>query len=318
MRIPYTFFVAQYSVNTRAHCSRVLFIVNPASGFAQRINFPALLARHLDRSRIHDRVVQTRGPGHAFDLASAAVAEGYEGVVSIGGDGTVNEVGRALLGTPTKLGIIPVGSGNGLARHLGIPLRPAWAVRLLTNGRSLTIDSGSVNGQPFFCTMGVGFDAEVAHAFATGPRRGFGQYLRIGWRAFRQHRPMRQHFEADGCRYEQDAFVMTIANASQYGNNAHIAPQAHIADGWLDLCWLAPFPVWQAADYVRRLFGDSLPAAPHYGTQRVRRLCLEAESGLFYHLDGEPLRAEGPLQIAVHPQSLRVVVPFGSEGPRCS
>ncbi len=305
-------------MNHHARRSRLLFVVNPVSGFARRINFPALLAQYLDRSHIHDRVVRTSGPGHAFDLASAAVAEGYDGVVSIGGDGTVNEIGSALLGTTTSLGIIPVGSGNGLARHLGIPLRPALAVRLLTNGRFLTIDSGSLNGQPFFCTMGVGFDAEVGHAFATGPRRGFGQYLRVGWRTFRQYQPVQHRFEADGRHYEQDAFVMTVANASQYGNNAHIAPQADIADGWLDLCWLAPFPVWRAADYVRRLFGDSLPEVPHYGTRRVRRLCIEAEPGLYYHLDGEPQRAEGPLHVRVYPQSLRVIVPFGSEGPRCS
>ena len=207
--------------------SAVLAIVNPLSGTTSAEQKKLLQDAFMRRANALDyapEVVQTTHPGHATDLAAEAVERGVNRIIAIGGDGTINETAQALRRSATALGIVPIGSGNGLARHLGIPLNPMKAIDRALNGRPVVIDSGEINEHPFFCTAGLGFEAYVAHAFARQPVRGLPTYVRTAFRAFWAYKPLR--FALDG--QQKELFSLTFANAGQFGNNAWMAPTANM------------------------------------------------------------------------------------------
>lgn len=263
------------------------------------------LRRQAEEAGFSPEAVFTEGPGHATELAARAAKQGISRVVVIGGDGTVNETGRALLHSSTALGIIPVGSGNGLARHLRIPLSPQQAIARALNGRPVVIDSGRVNEQPFFCTMGVGFDALVAHAFVRQSVRGLATYIRTAYQAFRTYQP--SQYEVDG--QEQTLFSLTVANAGQFGNNAWIAPKANVADGLLDVCLLRPFPRQVVGSLAWRLFNKTLDQSRYLTVQPCRSVTIKGDGPLSIHIDGEPVElATDTATVQVVPSSLLVIL----------
>ena len=249
--------------------------------------------------------VMTTHPGHATELAAAAVERGISRVLAIGGDGTVNETARALRRSATALGIVPIGSGNGLARHLGLPLNPLKAVERALNGRPVVIDSADINEYPFFCTAGLGFEAYVAHSFAQQPVRGLPTYVRTAFRAFGSYRPVQ--FRLDG--QEKSLFSLTFANAGQFGNNAWMAPRANIADGRLELCELRPFPLPQAGLLAWRLFNKTLDHSAYWRGRGITKTTVQADGPLLIHADGEPIiLPEGRAEVRVLPGSLLVLL----------
>lgn len=286
----------------------LLLIINPLSGTA---SLPAKQRLVVDLQKLAARegftpeAVFTERPGHATELARTAVEAGLGRVIAIGGDGTLNETANALLHTRTALGMVPVGSGNGLARHLGIPLSPRQAAARAVSGRPVVIDSGRINELPFFCTAGVGFDAHVAHLFARQPTRGLPSYIRTAFGAFQTYRP--QTYRIDG--QPHTLFSLTVANAGQFGNNAWIAPQANIADGQLDLCALQPFPKQAAGILAWRLFRKTLHQSPYLQTQRFRSVTISGEGPLSIHIDGEPVELlTDTMRVQVVPNSLLVIL----------
>ena len=223
----------------RLSTSKTRFILNPCSGRVQRHPglapaIRAFIARHgLDAD-----LVFTERRGQATDLARAAVADGCEQVVAVGGDGTMNEVAQALVGASATLALVPCGSGNGLALHLGVPAQPRRALALLVDpsARVVNIDTGTANGHPFFNAMGVCFDAEISRQFNRLARRGMVAYLRTGLAAFAHYRGEPVAFcDANGRRETMNAFLVVVANSDQYGNHARMAPGARVDDGLLDL-----------------------------------------------------------------------------------
>ena len=210
---------------------RLLLIINPISGLGSKETFEPLVRKNLEPLGYEITTVYTCARGDATRLAGQAVKEGYYGVLAAGGDGTVNETARALCHTPTILGIIPCGSGNGLARHLGIPIDPVAAVRIIADGHVTESDFGAVNGRPFFCTFGVGFDAAVSSNFARQHRRGPLTYIRSTIAEYIKYHPQVYTVSANGHVLTEKAFLIAVCNASQYGNNAYIAPRASITDG---------------------------------------------------------------------------------------
>ena len=207
---------------------------------------PALIARHFGALESDFTIRPTAYAGHAVELARTAAAEGFAVVAAVGGDGTVNEVGRGLLGTTTALGIIPQGSGNGLARHLKVPLGLPAALQRLAAPTFSNMDVGVINGHPFFCTAGLGFDAHVSQHFAQAGSRGLSTYLRVTLREYCRYRPVPVQVSLDGREVRTDCYVLAFANASQYGNNAYIAPLADLRDGLLDVCLIDALPVVRA------------------------------------------------------------------------
>jgi YegS/Rv2252/BmrU family lipid kinase len=289
---------------------KLRFILNARSGHIRRD--PALAGRlraFIARHQLDATVVLTEAPCHATELTRAALAEGCTAVVAVGGDGTVNEVAQALVGTPASLGLVPLGSGNGLARDLGVPLRTAAALEVLLHGRPRMIDVGYANDRPFFCAMGTGFDADLVQRFNQCTRRGLATYLRLGALQWWRQRPERFTVRAGDTRLELTALLVAVANAAQFGNNARIAPGARVDDGLLDLVVVPPATLGNALPLAWRLFAGTLDRHP-----QVRRLCASsftierARPGLF-HTDGELGPPVARIEVAVRPSALRVLVP---------
>lgn len=286
------------------------FIFNPKSGHNARN--PHLLNRAREFIRQHQldaEVVQTNHPLHATELTREAVALGCETVVAIGGDGTMNEVAAALVGTPATLGLIPCGSGNGLGRHLGIPGPGQGAFANLLHGRVRTIDTGIANGRPFFNVMGLGFDAEISDRFAHVSRRGFGAYVRTTLSAWRSYRSPTVTIRAGDREVRTPAFILSVANSDQFGNNCYIAPAAKVDDGLIDLTVLQPVTILQALPVAVRLFTKTIDRSRHALTLQADRFVIERDRAGLIHTDGEPFSTEAQVTVSVRPASLRVLVP---------
>ena len=290
---------------------RTCFILNPNAGPSRNQNLPALIARHLGGREGQDYAVwPTQHAGHAVALARQAAAEGFRVVAAVGGDGTINEVGRGLLGTDAALGIVPQGSGNGLARHLKVPLSVAGALARLREPAFSRIDVGTINGRQFFCTAGLGFDAHVSQHFARAGTRGLLTYLRVTLREYRHFRPVavRVSFDNKPEILETDCFVLAFANASQYGNNAYIAPRADLRDGLLDGCLIDSLPAARAVRVSLGLALGNLPATKAADYYQLKRAHVTAAAPLGFHADGEYLGHATEFEVALAPLALEVAV----------
>ena len=292
---------------------RTCFILNPNAGPNRRLDLPALLARHLGgRPELDYAVRPTQHAGHAVALARQAAREGFRVVVAVGGDGTINEVGRGLLGTGAALGIVPQGSGNGLARHLKVPLNVPAALRRLRAPAFSRMDVGFINEQPFFCTAGLGFDAHVSQHFALAGTRGLPTYVRVALREYRRYRPVpvtvRLGAGAGGTRLETDCYVMAFANASQYGNNAYIAPQADLRDGLLDVCLIDALPLSRALRVGLALGLGNLPGTQAAAYHQTAQAHITAAAPLGYHADGDYLGHATEFDVSISPLALEVAI----------
>lgn len=288
---------------------RVLFIINPISGGKSKAEVPALIETQLKGTNVDYSIVNTTGPLHATELAAKAVADGYDVVASVGGDGTVNEIVNGIMGTETALAIVPFGSGNGLARHLGLPLGIAEAIKFTAFGRYDRIDLGMLNGKPFANMAGVGFDALIGHLFATQKGRGFSTYIKTTLREFANYKPFTYTLHVEGQAPKSfKAFLISLANSTQYGNNAHIAPKADIRDGKLDVCVMKPFPLYAMPAISVRLFTKSLDNSAYLDYHRVSSCTIERDEEGPVHLDGEPFFMGKKLDLSVLPLGLKVLV----------
>lgn len=232
-----------------------------------------------------------------------------EVVFAVGGDGTVHEVAKRLIGKRAALGILPTGSGNGFARHVGLPMNPRLSLQACAQMRIEEIDTATVNGTPFIGTMGIGFDAWVAEQFASSKVRGLQTYAAIALRGFLRYRATEYDIAIDGVHHRRSALIVAIANASQYGNNARIAPLASLQDGLLDVVIvdrLSPFAIPAAG---ARLFRGTLDRARGVSMTRGRIIEIGRPEAGAAHLDGEPVTLAATLRIEIVPRSLRVLVP---------
>ena len=240
---------------------------------------------------------KTEYAGHATEIARQAVKEHVDIVVAIGGDGTINEIGRSLIHTDTALGIIPCGSGNGLARHLHIPMDPKGAIYTLNAGIIKNIDYGIIDGRPFFCTCGVGFDAFVSLKFADSGKRGLLTYLENTLHESLRYRPETYEIENSTGTVRYKAFLIACANASQYGNNAYIAPQASLTDGMMDITVLEPFTVLDVPSLSFQLFNKTIDQNSCIKTMRDDRIIIHRTK-------------EGVFQVEIVHQGLHVIAPM--------
>lgn len=289
---------------------RVRAILNPRAGLGARRALGALEQGRPAWGRIS--VEPTQAPGHARDLARRAADEGVDLLLSVGGDGTMNEVADGLLGSDTALGIVPVGSGNGLARALGIPLEPRAALFALEAGVTRRMDVGLANGRPFLNVAGAGFDAHVGAEFhrhgRRGGRRGILSYVRLSLLAVRGYEMTRFALRAGGTRFEGRAFLVAFANGRQYGAGAVIAPRAALNDGRLDVVIFEEAPLATILMQMPRLFRGTIERFRRYRSFAAADALLRAERPFPFHRDGEPEDAAARLEIALRPAALRIRV----------
>ena len=286
----------------------VLFIVNPISGTHDKRPIIESIPQYLDAKKFVWEVAWTDHRGHAAELAQAATADGTDVCVAIGGDGTVNEVARSLRHSLTALAIVPMGSGNGLARHLGIPMNPEGALRVLAQCHIEKLDYGLINDIPFFCTCGMGFDAFISERFATAGKRGLKTYIENTLRGGLNYQPETYELEMDGQKEHHKAFLIACGNASQYGNNFYIAPQASMSDGLLDVTIMEPFNVLQAPQIVMQMLNKTLDQNPRISTFQCRELRIHRSQPGVIHYDGDPAEAGTDIEVRLIPHGLRVVV----------
>ncbi|MEI6677517.1 MAG: diacylglycerol kinase family protein [Mariniphaga sp.] len=289
---------------------KILFIINPVSGTKYKGHLPELIKRLIDTSIFDAEVIFSKYKGEATEIVVRKSGEGYRYFVAVGGDGTVNEIAKALINTEAILGILPIGSGNGLARHLCIPLQPENAIQLINKQKIQTIDYGMINNVPFFCTCGVGFDALIGEKFAQSKGRGLYNYFKTTVMEFYNYKPENYKITIDNQpSIHRTAFLITVANASQYGNNAYIAPDADLCDNQLDICILSPFRLYQAPVIGIRLFLKNINKSPLMYNQRANKIRLERASEGVIHFDGEPVRMERTLDLSVINKGLNVIIP---------
>ena len=288
---------------------KLLAIINPISGMGGKGKMPSLIKERLASDRFDIEVVFTERPGHATVLAQDAVSDGCDIVLAVGGDGTVNEVGRAVCGTSTALAILPCGSGNGLARHLHIPMNAEKALDAVSNGVIDLVDYGTVNEQPFFCTCGVGFDAQVSSKFANEDTRGLVTYIKTTISEYFRYRAQHYRITIDGDTIDEKAFVIACCNAAQYGNNALVAPRASMQDGKIDITVIHSFNLGEAALLSARLFTSNIDRDRHVSIYRGRDILIERDDEDVMHIDGDPVMMPELLHIVCHPSAMRVVVP---------
>ena len=288
---------------------RMAIIVNPKAGTNLQKNIESAVETHLNHKRFIYGLWLSEYPGHGFELAKKAVDEGYDIVVAVGGDGSINEIAPALIGTEVALGIIPAGSGNGLAMHLGYGREIARAIKKLNNAEARLIDIGMMNDRPFINVAGIGFDGLVSNLMKGSSQRGFVPYFLKSLEAGLTYTPRECRIELDDKVITEKCFVVAIANGPMYGYNVQIAPDAKLDDGFFEVVILKDVPKWQFFAAVPSTLNGKIYEADfveHYTTHRV---VIHADEPLHVHVDGEGLKMETTLTFEIMPKALNILVP---------
>ncbi len=286
---------------------KIAFIINPHSGTTQKKALPALIEQRIDANKFEVTTVFTEYAGHGKELAAKFAEEGFDAVIACGGDGTINEIASSLTETKTAFGIVPFGSGNGLARHLHIPLKPTEALDVINAYQLQPLDYGIVNDHKFFCTSGTGFDAQIAWDFAQQPTRGLMTYLKLILKEYWSYEPETYVIEADGKTYERKAFVVTFANASQYGNEGYIAPLAKTYDGLMDISILKPFRWYNIPKITYQLLTRKLYKNDLLEEIQVKSATLKRKHKGPFHFDGDPIEFGETVTARIVSNALQVI-----------
>lgn len=289
--------------------TKVRLIINPISGTRSKTGLDRMVIDALGPLGREVEVAYTKGHGDATRLALSAVEKGCETVLAAGGDGTINETAAALCGTGVVLGIIPCGSGNGLARHLGIPVDIKESLKIIIENHAMDIDYATVNDKKFFCTCGVGFDAAVSEAFARKKTRGKLTYIQSTFQTYANYEPEHYTIIANGKTLTEKAFLVAVCNASQYGNNAYIAPSASINDGLLDVTIIHAGNALSTALVGVDMLTGMIERNMLIQTFRTDNIIIEREHRGPSHVDGEPMEMDRSLRVCCHHNGLRVFTP---------
>lgn len=292
---------------------RIVFILNPISGTISKAGIPDLIEERLDKNKFDYNIVETQYAGHATELAKQAVEEGIDIVVAIGGDGTVNEVGRSLINTQTAMAILPCGSGNGLARHLNLPMNLKKCVDVINECDIRVLDYGIINDHPFFCTCGMGFDAFISMQFAQAGKRGPITYMQKVLEEGLKYQPETYEIEDEDGVKRYKAFLVSAANASQYGNNAYIAPQASMSDGLLDIIIMEPFDILEAPQVAIELFNKTLDKNLKIKTFKSKRIHVHRKKEGVIHYDGDPVLSSADIDISIVSKGINIVTKHNAD-----
>ncbi|MCK9291982.1 MAG: diacylglycerol kinase family protein [Bacteroidales bacterium] len=289
---------------------QLFFVVNPKAGQRRKESFPDFVQARLNHQVFTFDIAFTQGQGHATTLAQQAVKDGADMVVAVGGDGTINEVARSLIGTTTALGIVPSGSGNGLARHLNIPLSFKGAIEAINEGNIVEIDTVKLNDQVFVSIAGVGYDALIAEQFAKDKHRGFFTYFKLVASLFPGYEPQDYTLTIDEKpMITTKALFISLANSNQFGYNTIIAPNAQLNDGMIDVCIVQKPTIFELPIIINLLFLNKIHHSRQVKIFQANKLSLGRTTNPVVNLDGEPVQMDLMLQAEVNPLSLKVAIP---------
>lgn len=294
---------------------KIYAIINPVSGTKSKKEIPNMLSC-IDPHKYDLHIFMTGYEGHATQIAKNATLENVHCVIAVGGDGTINEVAKALVGTDVVLGIIPSGSGNGLARDLNIPLNFQKAIGILNEGTVAKIDYGIANGNIFFCTCGVGFDALVSEKVLNQSSRGKVMYAKSMLEVYANFKPERYRVTTPDGTFDDTAFLVTCANASQYGNNGFIAPEADMQDGKMNIAILRSVTPIDIPQTVIQLVSKNIANNSNLVEMLASEALIERETDGVMHLDGNAIHTDKDICVKIVKQGLNVIVPQEIEKPK--
>lgn len=286
----------------------ICFIVNPISGVGGQKVIEKLIDEQLDRSLFDYEIAYTKAAKHAIELSKDASSRKVDIVVAVGGDGSVNEISKGLVNTSSSMAIIPTGSGNGLARHLNIPLNLKKAMEVINSGKQIAIDTIQMNEETFANVAGIGFDAHIGWEFSKFGKRGFSSYVKVITRELPKYKAQDFELIIDGKSTIKNAYLISFANGSQWGNNTYIAPTADITDGIMDIAILKDFRFFNAISIGYRLFTKSLDKSSFLEIIKTKEVIVK-QKGIIAHVDGEPIEVGNEIRVKVNPLSLKVIVP---------
>lgn len=286
---------------------KILFIVNPNAGKKVSGQIIDTIRREFPEN-LYYQIAIWKDKDHFEEITEQLKTQGYTDAVAVGGDGTVNHVAKTILGTGIALGIVPIGSGNGLARSLGLSMNIETVIGQIAAGKTALIDSGAVNGRPFFCTSGVGFDAHIGNLFASSVKRGLQSYIRITVSELFRYRAKTYTLRFNGTEIRRKAFLITVANAGQYGNDFYIAPLADMQDGQFHVVILRPFNPLHLPVMMTKILTRRAHLSTRIETFVTNRLSISRDGADTIHYDGEPAMESLQLNYEMHPASLKVLV----------
>lgn len=286
---------------------KIRFIINPKSGVGKKEQLPALIQQHLDHAKFDYDIAYTQYRKHAQILTRDAVKEGIDIVCAVGGDGSVHEVGTTLVNSKTKMAIIPVGSGNGLARHLKIPTNIIAAIKTINLEKEILMDTGLVNDKPFLGTGGYGFDALIAKQFDLTNKRGFMGYAKLVAKEYRKFQPVKVSIQFPDKKFDTQVVLCSLANSSEFGNGFTVSPKSNISDGKMELCIIKPFSKWKLPFLILRFFRKTTHKSSMLEIIPFTKVRIFIENN-FAHYDGEPFKVRKELNVEVKPKSLRIIV----------
>lgn len=286
----------------------IIFIINPISGTVKKSGIRQIIESQLNKDLFDYEIIDTQYSGHASVIAQEAKDKGAHIVVAVGGDGTVNEVARAIIQSDTALGIIPCGSGNGLARHLMLPMETHKAIDIINECNIHDLDYGIINEHPFFCTCGMGFDAFISRKFAESQKRGPVTYLENILKEGLKYQSENYKITCEEGSFDIRAYLVSCANASQYGNNAYIAPQASMSDGLLDVIIMDPFDLIDAPQISLDMFNKTLDKNPNIRTFKTTRIHVKREAEGLIHYDGDPVMSTADVDIKIVNKGINIIV----------
>ena len=286
---------------------KIRFIINPISGTGKQKGIEKFMIKHLENFEI----IYTQKAGDATRISKEAANDNIDAIIAVGGDGTVNECLNALVNTNTALGVIPCGSGNGFAYHIGMERNIEKAVIQLKNTKIEVIDSCTANGFPFVNVSGIGFDSHIANLFLTLTKRGFVNYVKLVIREL-SYKAKEYTINYNNIERKVKAYIIAFANASQYGNDAKISPMANFQDGLLDFVILKEFPKWKIPFFLLKVATGKAHLSRYVEIIQCQKMTISAENTLL-HLDGEPFKARNPIEVTILPKSLKILMPNGKK-----
>ena len=289
---------------------KIIFIVNPISGHHNKSHFPNLVENYIDKNKYDYTIVFTEYANHATELTMKAIDDGYEYIAAVGGDGTINEVAKCMIGKEQTLVIIPFGSGNGLARHLGLPFKVEKLIKeVINNGKKYKIDTATMNGVPFISIAGIGFDAMIADYFAKDENRGFLTYAKLITEKYPNYRQKEYTLILDDNKtIECKPFFVTFANSSQFGYNAEISPKASVQDGFLDVCIFKKPNILEIPIMATYFLAKQIDKSNFIDIHKAKKIQVFRKVDEVANVDGEPVEMSKDIIVEIKPLSLNILL----------
>ncbi|MBR4838577.1 MAG: YegS/Rv2252/BmrU family lipid kinase [Bacteroidales bacterium] len=290
---------------------KILFIVNPISGHHDKSKFPSIVENLIDKNKFEYSISLTERGGHAAELTKKAIEDEYDIIVAVGGDGTINEVATNMIGARQTFAIVPYGSGNGLARHLHLPLKPNKIItEVINKGVKSKIDTATMNGVPYISIAGVGFDAIIADYFAKDPNRGLKTYVKLVTEKYFHFKPEKYHLIIDDKEeFDCEPLFISFANSNQFGFNAAVSPHASLNDGLLDVCIFKKPNILQVAYVAERLLTQRIDKTHFVDIHKASKIKVIREKEDYANIDGEAVMMPKDVVVEINPLSLNILLP---------